>query len=282
MSGASAGCSKDLDRAPVAAVAAVLARQSPQHHRSAVGAVTVATRRRDLEELPSRPASLVQELLQRQAARLARPVRRRQRGELPPIARRGDVVTLRRFFSAGSRKSLRRWLRAYALREPQLVTAYFAGGWAAVQQARCAATFRYRYLPTQTLGKLNPATIRCWDREMVDHVVEAMQKVLAKPSLANVKLLERKASKLIGVGVYVKAHLSRTLLMMAGARYPSDEFLVMGRGANSRKYQALKDMGITDVRVFNTTVRSLGLLPEEESYIDAGESGYLICMTDSE
>ena len=70
--------------------------------------------------------------------------------------------------------------------------------------------------------------------------------------------------------------------MMVGARYPSDEFLVMGRGANSRQYQAFKDMGITDVSVFNTTVRSLGLMPEDDSYIDAGELGYLVCMTESE
>lgn len=190
-----------------------------------------------------------------------------------PIAMRGDILTLKEYFS---QKHLRKWLLAYLLREPQLVSAFFENGWEGVE----AAPKKYEYLPRRLISKLSPAKLRALSKSKLRNVERGMCRVIENPTSCDaITNLETAMRTLPGVGDYVCKHFTRTLLLMIDVPHPSTEFIVMGSGASNARYQIL---------LRRHGIHNLAMLHDELMYhfptahvgrIDASELAYLICMT---
>lgn len=193
--------------------------------------------------------------------------------EAMPLTLRGDIVALRERFS---KKHLRKWLLAYLLREPQLVSAFFEDGWEGVM----AAPKAYRYMPRRLVGKLNASRLRGLSKAKLRAVEREMHGVLEDPrSQTAIGKLEAAMRRLPGVGDYVCKHFTRTLLLMIDAPHPSGDFIVMGAGASKGRYRHLLHRhGIHDVGMLNDALeRHLGTVVAHR--IDAAELAYLMCMS---
>ena len=184
-----------------------------------------------------------------------------------PICSRMDVATLKRHFNG----DWVQFIRAWALREPSLVTQYYARP----RRLRMLKVVGgYKYLPNRCIRYLRPTEIAKWGPTTLNNVAASLVKVVQSGKRRDYQRFSKTARNLRGIGQYCTEHLLRTALLMVNKRHPSPKYVVMGSGASRRKYDIFKRHGITNMAQFNSCARAMGYMHR----IDAGELAYAMCM----
>ena len=193
-----------------------------------------------------------------------------------PIWERGDVQALKRNFDG----DWCRFVRAWAMREPVLVAAFYEGGFEGAK--RVAASTRYEFLPRRLVRWMKPEAVEQWSEGCVRQVAAALSAYFSEPTsvddrLAGYRRILRVASMLPGVGRYSQEHLVRTACLVMDHWHPSSEFVMMGGGADRCSYLPLADLNIRDLLDFNIAMWD-SFNDDTLPWVDAGELAYIVCM----
>ena len=184
-----------------------------------------------------------------------------------PIRSRMDIVTLKLNFNG----DWVQFIRAWALREPSLVTRYYARP----RRLRMLKVVGgYKYLPKRCIRYLRPTEIAKWKPAALKDIAASLVKVVRSGKRRDYQRFSKTARNLRGIGQYSMEHLLRTALLMMNKRHPSPKYVVMGSGASRRKYDIFRLHGITNMAQFNACARAMGYMHP----IDAGELAYAMCM----
>ena len=214
-----------------------------------------------------------------------------------PIADRGDICTLRAHFDHRRPDCWRTFIFAWALREPRLVDGFYDNGgtfagWCPPQDVK------YRFTPALLVRHVRPQTLLTnWVIEpkgaqtiaRLARLLGDFERRAVDPDGSHggngcvlyklYKKITRTARQLRGVGVYASEHLFRTACLMLEVAHPSPLFVVMGSGADRQAYDVLRHAGISNLAILNAVVREVHTGAAPFSQIDAGELGYLVCMS---
>jgi hypothetical protein len=186
-----------------------------------------------------------------------------------PIASRGDMRQLKSCFEKN--KDWATFIRAWAIREPYLVRAFYRGGF---KHALACPHRRYQYLPLRLVKYMKPSVVARWSYKTVQQVGNRLGQALRTGTVEDYKNFVRLTIRLLhGVGKYSAEHLYRTGCLMMDVSHPSQEFVVMGTGATSTSYKFLRCHNIRNMQELNSAMKTRGRSP-----LDAGELAYLVCM----
>jgi len=187
-----------------------------------------------------------------------------------PITERGDIITLKKHFDGDWEK----FIYAWAMREPEIVDAFYENGFEGAKQVKV----KYEYLPTRLIRYMKPEVVETWDTSTVAKLLQIlfMEEEDWAPKSFWYEQVMKWASKLLhGVGKYSQEHLVRTACLMMDEAHPSNEFVIMGGGADEKKYQIFRDNGINNMKQFNEALKQIN---PDYPHIDAGDLAYLLCM----
>ena len=187
-----------------------------------------------------------------------------------PIGMRGDVLALSLFFDG----DWARFVRAWGLREPLLVRAFYYNH---DQAYSTEVMIRYKYMPRLLRHQMKPSQVQAWDKSKVNLLAQVLERAVKSGTVKDYKLVCKVATQIPGIGTYSKEHLFRTACLIKGTKHPSPKFVTMGSGANNARYAIFRDHGVKNIAEFNAKATSLGCPMD----VDAGELAYLVCMVKS-
>jgi len=185
------------------------------------------------------------------------------------MASRGDLRQLQSCFNTD--KKWPKFIRAWAIREPYLVRAFYRGGF---KRALACPHRRYQFLPLRLVQHMKPSVVAKWSYKRVKHVASKLEQALHTGTLQDYKMFVRLAIEhLDGVGKYSAEHLFRTACLMTDIPHPSQEFVIMGTGASSASYDFLRCHNLHNMTDLNSALERNGFRT-----LDAGELAYIVCM----
>lgn len=197
-----------------------------------------------------------------------------------PLRMCPDIIVLRLCFNMMGHRVVDPWYEfviMYALGDPIIVEAYVTFGWEyVIQHYGIASGYRYRHVSSRSVQYRRPERIRDWDPVAIQAMADAIMVAVNTRTRASHTAACRLAhTSLHGVGVHSAEEMLRAAYMMDhSASHPFTTFLQMGEGSSKSRYEVFVNEGIRDITDFNAVAATMGL----DSWVDAGELAYLVCM----
>ena len=198
--------------------------------------------------------------------------------QIEPLTERGDIATLLTHFCDDSIDDIKRFIYAWAIREPALVEAFYSAGW---YGAKRVTHFKYKFLPTRVVCYMKPEVVEHWDPRVVQSIAQLLRLMWANASNQcdfqwYARQLTKHAKKIKGISTYSSEHLLRTACVMKNLRHPSETFVPMSPSLVG-KYNMFREWGITNMKELHEAMAKYEHVDTIKN-IDAGEFAYLMCM----
>jgi len=121
-----------------------------------------------------------------------------------------------------------------------------------------------------SVGWLKPSKLMKLERNLVTFTAGYIDTIFrSEVTVAQYKEVTKQFAKLPGIGTYGKEHFFRTLCVVNNIPEPSTSFIVMGSGASTKKYDALRAMGFSNMHDVNAQLA----VP-----MSAGELACYLCL----
>ena len=108
-----------------------------------------------------------------------------------PIGMRGDVLALSLFFDG----DWARFVRAWGLREPLLVRAFYYNH---DQAYSTEVMIRYKYMPRLLRHQMKPSQVQAWDESKVNLLAQVLERAVKSGTVKDYKLVCKVATQIPG------------------------------------------------------------------------------------